>query len=334
MPSESTFRHFETTLKEVALFLEKGKRFIIMTHKDSDPDGIGSMLALGRALDNGGKEALLVSDEPLHAPVSLLKGAEKIVQDVESGLYFDGVIVMDSGEIKRVGGPLSYLEGPLPVINIDHHESNSLFGDFNLVDSRRSSTSELVFEVIGAAGLRIDADTAENIFAGIQADTGSFRYNNTTASSMRIAADMIDLGANPWQISRTMMQERSLSQLKLLEIALGSLEFYHKGEIGVVTISLDMFNSTQAGMVESNRFIDYPRFVQGVELAVLIRQTGENDYKFSLRSNDRVNVAELSGRFGGGGHIRAAGFECHGPLVCLKDKFLKEAGRYLDGKCD
>lgn len=332
--SDFKIRRFETTLRRIASILNEGKSFLIMTHKDPDPDGIGSMLALGKALNNVGKEAILVTEELLPAPISLLKGAERIIQDIESERYFDGVIVMDSGEIERVGGPYNYLEGHLTIINIDHHESNSLFGDLNLVDSNASSTAELVFQVIKAAGLSIDSDVAENIFAGIQADTGSFKYSNTTSSSLRIAADMVDFGAIPWQISRTMMREYNSSQLKLLEIALGTLEFYHNGEIGIMTLSLEMFNSAQAHLVESNRFIDYPRFVQGVELAVLIRQTGENDYKFSLRSNDRVDVAQLCARFGGGGHIRAAGFECHGSLGWLKDNFLKEAGRFLDGTGD
>ncbi|HPJ66413.1 MAG TPA: bifunctional oligoribonuclease/PAP phosphatase NrnA [Desulfobacteraceae bacterium] len=322
--------NFKKNLERIASVLQKGNTFLIMTHRDPDPDGIGSMLALGKALNNDGKEAFLVTEEPLFPPISRLNGAERIIQDIESDRYFDCVIVMDSGEVERVGGPRSYLEGDLPVINIDHHESNKLFGEINLVDSSSSSTAELVFYVIKAAGLNINSDAAEDIFAGIQADTGSFKYNNATASSLRIAADMIELGANPWQISRTMMQECSVSQLKLLQSALGSLEFYHNGEIGLMTLSLDMMNFERNRVLESNRFIDYPRFVQGVEIAVLIRQTGENDYKFSLRSNDRVNVARLSARFGGGGHIRAAGFECHGSLACLKDSFLKEAVGFLD----
>lgn len=322
--------NFKKDLEKIASVLQKGNTFLVMTHVDPDPDGIGSMLALGKALNNEGKEAFLVTEEPLFPPISRLNGAESIIQDLESGRYFDGVVVMDSGEVERVGGPRSYLEGDWPVINIDHHESNKLFGEINLVDSSSSSTAELVFYVIKAVGLTIDSDVAEDIFAGIQADTGSFKYNNTTASSLRIAADMIELGANPWQISRKMMQEYSVSHLKLLESALGSLEFYHNGEIGVMTLSLDMLNFDRERMLESNRFIDYPRFVQGVEIAVLIRQTGENDYKFSLRSNDRINVARLCERFGGGGHMRAAGFDCHGSLACLKDSFLKEAVRFLD----
>ena len=117
-------------------------------------------------------------------------------------------------------------------------------------------------------------------------------------------------------------------------MALGTIEFYCGGKIAVMTLTMEMFEKAHAGPADSERFVDFPRFVTGVEIAVLIRQIGENNYKFSLRSNGRVNVAQLAHQWGGGGHARAAGFEGHGPVRNLKDNFLEEAGRVFRGTCE
>jgi len=260
-----------------------------------------------------------------------LRGADRIVQDFDSGEDFDAVVVLDCSEIGRIGCFPGRLEGRGPLINVDHHETNSFFGELNLVDPHGSSTGELVFNIIKAADLPIGYEVAENIFAAIQADTGSFKYNNTSSTCLAVAAEMLEYGVEPWEISRKMMDEYSRSRLRLLQMALGSVEFHHQGKVGIMTISLEMFKKAGAGESDSERFVDYPRFVSGVEIAALIRERDKDDYKFSLRSNGRANVAELASRFGGGGHAMAAGFEGRGSISALKKKLMKEAVRFLDG---
>lgn len=302
---------------------------MLTTHRDPDLDGIGSMLALGNALLVATKDVVLLAEELVSAPFDLLKGAHRIIQCFDSEKDFDAVVVLDCAEMERLGALQVYLEGCKPLINIDHHETNHFFGDLNLVDTNSSSTGELVFDVVKAANLPIDHEVAENIFAAIQADTGSFRYVNTTPASLEIAAEMMKYGVKPWDLSLRVMDGHSLERLRLLELALGTIELHHKGKIGMMTLSTQMFEKAEASLQDSERFVDYPRFVSGVEIAVLIRQTGENEYKFSLRSNCKVNVARLAFLFGGGGHARAAGFECHGSLGALKQAFLKEAANFL-----
>ena len=329
--SDSSFPNFETSLKRIVSALNDGGSFLITTHRDPDADGIGSMLALGKTLLNADKDVILWTEAPVPPPNNRLKGADSIVQYIDPERVFDVVVVLDCAEIERAGR-LQGNPGKLkPLINIDHHETNSFFGDLNLVDVNSSSTGELIFKVIKLGGFPIDRDVAGNVFAAIQADTGSFRYDNTSPTCLRIAAEMMDYGASPWKISREVMDGYNLSRLRLLEMALGTLEFYHAGKIGVITILLGMFSKAGAGPEDSEGFVDYPRFVSGVEIAVLIRQTGENDYKFSLRSNGRVNVAQLASRFGGGGHAKAAGIDCHGSIGPLKEDLLREAVQLLDG---
>jgi phosphoesterase RecJ-like protein len=321
----------KTHLNKIAALLKDGKRFLLATHKDPDGDGLGSMLALGQALLNAHKEVVFVTEAPVPPPFDLLQGAENIVQEFEPSKRFDGVLVLDCGDKERLGGLQRLIEERRPLINIDHHETNDFFGDLNLVETKVSSTAEMVLALIRSAGLPMSHAVAENLFVAIQTDTGSFRYENTTSKCLRIAAEMLDFGVKPWEVSRRVMDSYSVSRLTLLRMALGAMEFHHHGKIGVMTISSELFEKSNARQEDSEKFVDYPRYVNGVEIAVLIRQTGVDEYKFSLRSNNHANVARLALKFGGGGHARAAGFEAHGSIGDLKTHFLEEAARLLDG---
>ncbi|MBC8179412.1 MAG: bifunctional oligoribonuclease/PAP phosphatase NrnA [Desulfobacteraceae bacterium] len=322
-----------TSLGKISAVLSEGKRFLLMTHKDPDGDGIGSMLALGKSLSDAGKEVSILAQNPIPPPLNLLKGADKIVNILDVDGDFDAAVALDCAERSRLGEFENHLENFRLVINIDHHETNESFGDLNLVEPESSSTGELVYRLLEEAGLPMGSDVAGNIFAAIQTDTGSFRYSNTTAEALRIAAALLELGADPWEISKQVMNSHSLPRLKLLEMALRTIEFHHEKKIAIMILSQGMFKKAGAQQSDSERFVDYPRFIFGVELGVLIREIDENECKFSLRSNSWLNVARLASRFGGGGHVRAAGFRFQGSLKDVKNDFLKEAGRFLDGTC-
>ncbi len=321
-------------LHRIAAVLTDEHRFLLMTHKDPDADGIGSMLALGKSLSDAGKETTLLSQEPLRPPLNLLEGAGQVVTRVDADQVFDVAVVLDCAEKERLGYSADQLRDQLPLINIDHHETNDRFGTLNLIEPESSSTGELVFGVIQAAGLPIGPDVAGNLFAAIQGDTGSFRYANTTARALRVAADLVDRGADPWGISRKVMDSHSLPRLRLLKMALDTIQLHHKGRVAIMTLTRKMLEEAGAHEADSDQFVDYPRFVRGVELGVLIREIGADACKFSLRSNTWVNAARLASRFGGGGHERAAGFTYHGPVTVAENAFLKEAERFLDGICD
>ena len=322
----------EKTLTKIAEILRKGQAFILTTHKDPDGDGIGSMLALGESLKRSGKLVNVVLEEPVPPPFDLLAGAHEISERIKTDVTCSGVILLDCADEKRLGIMAKNLSNMRPWINIDHHETNVGFGDINLVEPKSSSTGELVYRVIKEAGLPINLSVAENLFAAIQTDTGSFRYDNTTSASMRIAAEMIDLGVDPWKVTQRVMDGHDLSRLRLLRFALGTVELHHGGRIATIVLTKEMFDQARANKLDSERFVDFVRFIRGVEIAALIRQTGDKAFKFSLRSNNRVNVARLALKFGGGGHERAAGFDCEGNLDELKESFVREAGRLLNGR--
>lgn len=318
----------EADVDHIIRLLREKDSFLILTHKDPDLDGIGSMIALGTALRKKGKKVYFFVEQKLQFPLGNIKGAELITNELPKQ-RFDATIVLDCSDLNRLGSAKELALSNRPLINIDHHETNDLFADINFVVPESSSTGELVYGIIKKASFPIDKLIAEDLFAAIQADTGCFKYENTTPSSFRIAAELLEYGVSPWDVYRNTTEQYTLSVLKLLELALGTIELHHNGRLGIMSITLDMIKSAGAYPGDSERFISYPRFITGVEVAALIRQIGEMEYKFSLRSNGKVNVAKVAATFGGGGHARAAGFECKGELSVLKRRFIKEISNFL-----
>lgn len=319
-----------SALDKAAAILTQGRRFLILTHREPDGDAVGSMLALGQALRQTGRKAVMWLAEPPHVPFTRLDGAETITSVDDQDGRFDAVWVLDCGRATRIGAAPGWLKEFKPLVNVDHHASNECFGDVNLVDAQASSTGELIYRLLRHAALKIDRGMAENLFAALQTDTGAFRYGNTTAASFRMAAELVELGVDPWDMSQRLLGGYGVPRLQLLALVLESLEMHHEGQVGMLTLTRRMFERTGAHRLDSEGFVEVARFLAGVELAVLIRQTGPHAFKFSLRSNGRLDVAQLARRFGGGGHARAAGFECEGALGRVKRAFLEETHRFLN----
>jgi len=319
-------------LNNIAGILKEGERFFLASHKDPDGDAIGSILAFGEALALSGKKVVLFNEGPIPDSLTSLTGIERIVSNFNQGSRFDAFFVLDCGSLERVGGISFHLSKTKPLINIDHHENNSHFGDLNMVDADSSSVGEIIYRLIKLADLPMNANIAENIFVAIQTDTGSFRYDNTTREAFTIAGEMLGWGVSPWKISRKVMDGYTLKKIRLLELTLKTLEFHHAGKVGLITITKHMLLKAKADNFDSERFVDYPRFIPGVEIGVLIREIGKDYYKFSLRSNDWTNVADLAIHFGGGGHTRAAAFIREGSLELVKNEFLNKAIEFLDSR--
>jgi bifunctional oligoribonuclease and PAP phosphatase NrnA len=316
-------------LNDIATIMERGKRFFLASHKDPDGDAIGSLLALGEALILSGKEVVLFNEGPIPDSMAFLVGSERIVNGFNPESEFDAFFILDCGTLERLGEISSDICNLKPLINIDHHENNSQFGDVNFVDTNSSSVGEIIYRLIQVADLPMSKNIAENLFVALQTDTGSFRYGNTTKEAFTIAGEMVGWGINPWKISRRVMDEYSLNKLRLLELALKTIEIFHAGKVGLISITQQMFSKAKADNFDSERFVDYPRFISGVEIGVLIKELGKDYYKFSLRSNDWVNVADLAYHFGGGGHPKAAAFTRHGSLDSIKQEFLDKAHEAL-----
>lgn len=316
---------------QIVSLLKDTEGFLLATHEDPDADGIGSMLALGRSLTLAGKNVAMVTQKPVTGSLKMLSGSQNIQDKTRIRGPFDVAIALDCAERTRLGSVYESCRNSGILINIDHHATNDFFGNVNLVCPDKSSTGVMVFQLMKAAGLPMDEEIAGNLFAAIQTDTGSFKYSNTDPETFRAAADLMERGADPWNISRKILDGYGLDRLRLLQLVLETLETFHDGKVAIMMVTGQMLQKTGAEESDSERFVDFPRFAFGVELSVLIREKGKDQYKFSLRSNDTINVAELASRFGGGGHCRAAGFNGDGSIALLKSAFLKEVAACLGG---
>lgn len=317
-------------LNTVVGIVKKGESFFLGSHKDPDGDALGSLLALGEALMLSGKEVVLFNEGPIPGTLAYLPGIERVVDTIDPRSRFDAIFILDCADLKRVGTISSDLGDNGPLINIDHHENNTQFGDLNIIDGYSSSVGEIIYRLIRAADLPLNERIAENIFVAIQTDTGSFRYDNTTRAAFAIAGEMFDWGVDPWRLTRKVMDGYTLNKLQLLAAALKTIEVCHAGKVGLMIVTRAMGSKAGADSLDTDRFVDFPRYITGVEVAALIREVEEGCYRFSLRSNGSVNVAEIASHFGGGGHLRAAAFTMEGTLESVKHQFLAEVLVFLD----
>jgi len=307
-------------IEKIGEILKEKQSFLIVSHKDPDGDAIGSSLAMYNVLKELGKTVFV--ENPTIPPklYSFLRGYDKI-QMVGNEKNVEVVIAVDSADLGRCGIERSYAENKI-FINIDHHGTNTNFGDINLIDPAASAVGCILWEIFTKNGIEISKNTADCLYTSILTDTGSFRYLSTTPETFRIAAYLLEKGVNPWFISYNIYESRKLSTLKLLGLALNTLEVFHNNKLSIMYISFDMFSKTRTKAESSEGFVNFARSVRGSEVAVLIREDAPDKCKISMRSKDKVDVSSVALSFGGGGHKNAAGFEIKGSIPDVKEKII------------
>ena len=314
-------------------FLEAHRTFLILSHVDPDGDAIGSCLALARVIGGMGKEAVVVNDSPLPDSLRFLPNSEWVLRprDVE-GRAFDAVFILDCSSVDRVGDETAKLIPPgVPVANVDHHAANDGFGDPRLVNVDASATAELIHEILEACGLPVDAETAECLYAGVASDTGAFRHPNTTPRALRLAARLVERGARPARTAEALYGRKSEASLKILGMALTSLEAHSGGQVGVITISRDMFERAGAAAEDADGIVQFAKSLAGTRVGLLVQEIAPGEIRLSFRSDGTVDVNEVASRFGGGGHKNAAGARLRGDLRAIHDQALLALDRAVNG---
>ncbi len=291
--------------------IENNDSFMITSHIAPDGDSIGSVLAITLALLKIGKKAVPVINDDIPKKYEYLPGNNFIIK--ETTVNYDVIIALDSGDVERLGlnKKLNVYGGM--IVNIDHHKSNTCFGDLNIVDTGASSVGEIIYRLLDGK-VEIDYDIALNLFTSIVTDTGSIRYSNTTPLSLKILAELVDKGVKPDYVSRQVFERRSLNSLALLKAVLDTLEISTDGKIASIYITKDMMEVSGAVEEDTDGIINYPREIEGVEVAVLFKENEESLIKVGFRSNEWVDVGKIAEEFDGGGHIRAAGCNIKLPL--------------------
>ncbi len=297
--------------------LKNHSSFLIASHESPDGDAIASTLALANALREQGKKVVAYNRDGVPGDYRFLPGWEQVVTSVEPATRFDVGFVLDAGELKRAG---AWIRGACRIlVNIDHHPLSEDFGDFYSVDEEASATGVLVYRLLRAAGWPISRDVATCLYTTILSDTGSFRYSNADSEAFRVAGEMVALGVDPWQIASGLYESQDEVRLRLLALALPTLDVAPCGTFAAITVTTDMYAATGATAEHTDRFINYPRSVRGVEVAIFFRQIDADRFKVGFRSKGKIDVGALSREFDGGGHHNAAGAVLEGSFQVVRN---------------
>jgi len=310
--------------------IKKAHHILLASHSDPDGDAVSSLLALGLALSKLNKQTTLYNASPIPAVYRFLPSVERIVNQIRSAEDYDAAFILDCGDLSRIGQASAIVNRIPVVINIDHHISNTGFGCMQLVDAQACSTAEIVYRLIAALKTPIDKAMATSIYTGILTDTGSFRFSNTNQAAFAISHEMAALGVEPYSVAQHVFGTYSLGRIKLLNLALDSLEISRNGKLSIMTITNAMFDYTKTQPEDVDGMINYARRIEDVKVAALIqeqkngqsRSDGRRRFHVSLRSDGSVDVAAIAGAFGGGGHPSAAGFQIETSLVKLKSDII------------
>ena len=306
-------------------FIEEADDFLLTTHVNSDADGIGACMAWAHLLRGLGKRADIGLPEPPAGQCSFLAGWDGVRHFADLDLsHYRCAIVADCPSLDRIGPVRLGLSPDIRLLNIDHHQDNECFGAVNIVEEV-SSTCELLYHLAIGLGYEIDSVAADQLYAGILFDTGGFRFSLTTATTFEVAADLVRRGARLDAIAEDVFGNKSFGSVKQRGQAIESLVLHLEGRVAVLHLDREAMS---AG--EPDEVVNYGLMIRGVEVAVLLKERAPGCYRVSLRSRDKVDVSQVAGTFGGGGHARAAGLELTGVPQDIVEDILIEIGRHLN----
>lgn len=310
-------------IKEIIEAINKGQSFLVTSHVRLDGDALGSELALYLMLRDLGKKAVIYNQDDTPEHYRFLPAAENIVHEPGDIEQYDSIFVLDCSELERVGEAAEKIGKTKKLINIDHHISNNGFCELKWIDARASSTGELIFRLMQEMGFPLTQDICTNLYTAILTDTGGFRYSNTRQEALWAAGTLVEHGADPQWISENIYESDPPSKLKLRVRALETLSLDMERKVGSLTVTNEMLQETGASMDYTDGFVDIPRAVQGIEIAVFYSQLNGNGFKISLRSKGKLNVEKVAKKFGGGGHVNAAACRIEGDIDSVKSKIME-----------
>lgn len=302
-----------TSKEEIIELLKTGDNFIIGCHLHPDGDAIGSLLALGLALEAAGKTVEMVVPEGVPSTFRFIGGTEKIIE--APTITPEMIISVDCAEKSRLLLPPEVFLAGVPVVNIDHHVSNTLFGDYNYVQPEAAATGEIIHHLLTAGGFAFDHRAAEALYTAIATDTGFFRFSNTNSRVLALVAELAaTYDLSPGHIAAQVHEEKSYESIRLLGEVLSTLRMAENKKIAWMMMKHELLVKYGVPLEETESFVNHATSIQGVEVGLFFKEVNPGEVKVSWRSRLSVDVSRLAARFGGGGHARAAGCTINAPL--------------------
>jgi phosphoesterase RecJ-like protein len=314
------------TFEEIGKVLRDHQRFAILSHVRPDGDALGSQLALALSLQQLGKDVRVWNEDGMLEKYSFLPRAEWLTKPPSTAEDVDVAIALDTAIQNRLGTALAAVGKAKIWINIDHHLSNPGYGDLVIVDPGAPATGEIIFNLIKSQGLPLNHDIAENLYAAISTDTGSFQYPKTSARTFEITAELVRVGGlDVGQISQQLYENYPRRRLELLRELLRNTRFEFGGRAASFSLTLKTAADLTVLPEDNEGLIDHLRAIRGVIVAVFFEELADGKVRVSMRSKDEaVDVCAICQKFGGGGHTLAAGARVRGSLAEVEEKVLEE----------
>lgn len=310
-----------STLDQILKEVNKAKNIVVLVHENPDGDAIGSGLSMYFALNNLGKNVEVIIPK-IPNNFKKLPGVEYVKSEGTMKKY-DLAISLDCASIQMLNGWSKYFEDAKKKIVIDHHSSNSMYGDINFVESASPACVQTLYTIFKYYNWEITSDMSICLMCGLITDTGGFQYSSVSKDTLIIASELIDLGANISKIYKQVLSTKSKANFELRKLALDRMEFLEEGKIAFTYISKKDIKKFKAEQGDTEGIVEEGREIEGVEVSIFLHEK-EDGYKVSLRSNEYVNVSDVCMMFGGGGHIKAAGAMMEGSPKQIRDKIVKE----------
>jgi phosphoesterase RecJ-like protein len=308
---------------EIAAILRSRHRFVVMSHMRPDGDALGCSIAMGLALKNLGKDVTVWNQDGVLEKFQFMPRSEIVTTPPSEPQDFEVAVVLDNAVQNRVGSCLGAVRHADVWINMDHHISNDRYGDLAYIDSSAPAAGQILFEFFRDQGFEVTREMADNLYVAISTDTGSFQYPSTTARTYELAAQLVGLGVNVGDLAQKMYESYPRRRLELLREVLNSLRFNAGGKIASFSLSIATVDRIGAKAEDNEGLIDYIRAVNGVIAAAFFEELPEGKVRISLRSKDpRVDVCKVCAKFGGGGHVLAAGARIAGTLAEVENRVI------------
>ncbi len=304
---------------------KSNKTFLVCSHVSPEGDALGSELAIADLLRSKGKKVILFSADSIPQEYGFLPGIKSIKQKLQP-VDYDVAILVDCSDISRIGKVQKILSPNKIIINIDHHISNSKFGDINWVMPYVSCASEMVYELYKALKVKIGVNSAVCLYTGILTDTGSFKYKTTSWRTHMIVSELLKCGLDVYTIYRNIYESFSKETVRALGKIIGTLSVSRDGKVAWLTMRNNLIRSNPVLAEQTDSIIHFPRIISGVEIALLFKELKLNDeVRINFRSTGRADVNKLARVFGGGGHSMASGATLRGPFFATVKKVIIEA---------
>jgi phosphoesterase RecJ-like protein len=307
-------------LSHVVELIEKKQAFMITSHVRPDGDGLGSGLALYWMLRSLGKQATVILRDPIPKAYNVLPGSQLVLVTPDVEQVYDAAFVMECSDVDRPGFPS--LKDQF-IVNIDHHSTTRSFGNVNWIDSTAAAVGEMIYNLCKALGLEVTKEIAECIYTALLTDTGSFHFSNTTERTLKIASELVKRGVEPARISQALYYSHPFSKIRLLGLALSTVERDETGQIAWINMSQDMMCEAGACDEDAEGIVNHALSVGEVQAVAFFKELATGVYRVSLRSKGRNNVAKVAELFGGGGHRNAAGCRVEGDFEDVRRRVVE-----------